>query len=78
MIRPGDSRGAVESRLKLLRQHGPQNLILALSKSLNVDEEALEEVPAEVYVFRSAPIAREVLKILRKFEGKQQGALGAA
>jgi len=60
-------RGAIDSRLALLREHGPENLILALGKGLNVGEEALEDVPGEVYLFRQAPIAREVLKRLEGF-----------
>ena len=57
-------RGAVESRLKLLRDHGPGNMILALSKELKVDEEELPKFAGEVYVFRSTPVARDVLKLL--------------
>ena len=60
-------RGAVEARLRLLREHGPKNLILALSNQLRVDEESLEDLPAEIYQFREAPIAREVLKLLESF-----------
>ncbi len=57
-------KGAVASRLRLLRRHGPKNLILALSKQLAAGEEELDEVPGDVYVFRSAPVARKVLKLL--------------
>lgn len=57
-------KGAVKSRLALLRKHGPENLILAVSKQLVADEESLEKVPGEVYVFRAAPVARKVLKLL--------------
>jgi uncharacterized protein len=57
-------RGAVESRLELLRQHGPKNFILALSKQLAAGREDLDEVPGEVYLFRTHPIARQVLAIL--------------
>jgi predicted nuclease of restriction endonuclease-like RecB superfamily len=62
-------RGSVESRLELLRQHGPENLILALGRDLHVDEESVQEFPGEVYVFRSAPVAREILKILEGIRG---------
>lgn len=58
------NRGSVKSRLELLRRHGPSDLILALSRALAADPEALEELPAEVYVFRSAPLAREVRRLL--------------
>jgi predicted nuclease of restriction endonuclease-like RecB superfamily len=62
-------RGAVASRLNLLREHGPENLILALSKELHVGEEDMADLPGEVYVFRSVPIAREVLGLLTRWEG---------
>ena len=61
-------RGAIASRLGLLREHGPENLILAVSKELHTGDEDLQGLPGEVYVFRSAPIAREVLKLLKKWE----------
>lgn len=57
-------RGAVESRLELLRRHGPRNLIVAVGADLRLEEDALELLPGEVYVFRTHPIAREVLEIL--------------
>lgn len=60
-------KGAIVSRLKLLRRHGPKNLILALSKGLAADQEGLDEIPGEVYVFRSSPIARKVLKLLEGY-----------
>jgi len=59
-------RGAVVSRLQLLRRHGPENMILALSKQLAAGQEGLEEIPGEVYVFRTAPIARQVLAVLER------------
>lgn len=62
------NRGSVKSRLELLRRHGPENVILGLSKSLASDPEALEDLPAEVYVFRSAPIAREVRRLLEAWD----------
>ena len=57
-------RGSVQSRLDLLRRHGPRNLILAISKELGVEEEDVEDLPGEVYAFRSTPVARDVHKIL--------------
>ena len=60
-------RGSVGSRLRLLRSRGPKNLIVALSKEFCVDREDLHELPGEVYVFRKAPVARAVLKILGEF-----------
>ena len=59
-------RSSVESRLKLLREHVPANLILALGRDLHVDEDAIADLPGEVYLFRSTPVAREILKILER------------
>ncbi len=59
-------KSAVDSRLRLLRRHGPPNFILALSKRLAGGREPLDELPAEVYLFRSLPIARQVLKLLER------------
>lgn len=63
------NRGAVKGRLRLLRKHGPKNLLLGLSKALAAGEEVdeLEAMGTEVYVFRSIPIARRVLKRLGAF-----------
>ena len=61
------NKGAVAARLDLLRQHGPENLILALSKQLAAGREALEEIPGDVYVFSSTPIARKIHKLLEGF-----------
>ncbi len=61
------NKGAVASRLELLRRHGPKNLILALSKNLAAGREALEEIPGEVFVFRASPVARKVLKLLEAY-----------
>ncbi len=60
-------RGALKSRLAQLRKHGPDKLILAISKALAAESEDLGEVPAEVYVFRTQPLARQVLPRLRAF-----------
>ena len=68
-------RGALGSRLELLRRYGPGNLIVALSRDLRADEEATEDLPGEVYIFRNQPIAREVLALLERFrDGPRQGA----
>ena len=59
-------RGGVQTRLDLLKQHGPPNLILAISKELAVDEEEAGNLPGEIYVFRQTPIARKINKILER------------
>lgn len=59
------NRGAVARRLELLRRHGPRNLVLALSKNLAAgEEETLDDLPAEVYVYRSTPSARRIVAAL--------------
>ncbi|MCH9650554.1 MAG: DUF790 family protein [Deltaproteobacteria bacterium] len=63
------NKGAIASRLELLRQHGPDNLILAMSRSLASGAENLEDLPSEIYQFRTAPVARQVVKLLKGFEG---------
>lgn len=60
------NRGAVESRLALLRRHGSEKLLLAVSKSLLADREVPADLAAEIYVFRAHPIARQVLSRLEE------------
>lgn len=60
-------RGGLASRLAQLRKHGPKNLILAISKALAAEHDDLENLPAEVYVYRSQPLARQLLSRLRGF-----------
>ncbi|MEM9597806.1 MAG: DUF790 family protein [Acidobacteriota bacterium] len=61
-------KGAVESRLRLLRRHGPVNLVLGLSSQLAAGrDEALEDLPGEVYLFRTHPIARKLVPVLDRF-----------
>ena len=55
-------RGYLESRLELLRAHGPPNLILAVSKKLCGAREALGELPGEISVFSDIIRARDVLE----------------
>lgn len=62
------NKGAVASRLELLRQHGPDNLILAMSRSLASGAENLEDLSSEIYLFRTSPVARQVVKLLKTFE----------
>ena len=59
------NKGAIESRLKLLRRRGPKNLILAVSSQLATGRDDFDDASAEVYVFRTHPIARKVLKRLK-------------
>jgi hypothetical protein len=53
-------RGALDARLAQLAERGCDNLLLAVSRELHVGED--EPVPhANIYVFRSVPIAADVL-----------------
>jgi predicted nuclease of restriction endonuclease-like RecB superfamily len=61
-------RAAIASRIELLEATGHRDIILAVSKELRVAEGELEGLPAEIYVFRHQPVAREVEEILRRFE----------
>ena len=58
------NRGSIDGRLKLLRRRGPKNLILAVSSQLATGRDDLDDAGTEVYVFRTHPIARKVLKRL--------------
>jgi predicted nuclease of restriction endonuclease-like RecB superfamily len=60
-------RGSLQSRIEILRKHGPSNLLLALSRELHVGEEELADLPGDVYLFRRQPVAREVLRRLENF-----------
>ena len=51
-----------------MRKHGPENAILALSSQLATGREDLDELPGEIYLFRTHPIARKVAKLLIGFE----------
>lgn len=57
-------KGGLATRLKLLKKHGPPNVLLALSEELHVEEDQTGELPQEVYTFRSVPNAKEVVKRL--------------
>lgn len=71
------NRGSLKRRLALLREHGPDNLILALSRSLCIDKdgkskEELGDLPGEIYLFRSLPLQREILKRLERWAPKKR------
>lgn len=66
------NRGAIESRLKLLRRHGPKNLILAVSSQLATGREDLGDTNTDIYVFRTHPIARKVVKRLDALLGSSR------
>ncbi|MBT5871842.1 MAG: DUF790 family protein [Candidatus Latescibacteria bacterium] len=68
-------KGAVQSRLDLLARKGPANLILAVSKELGVDEDALSDLPGALYLFRTTPVARDVHKLLKAFIPEEPGPM---
>lgn len=68
-------RGSVQTRLDLLRRHGPPNLIVGLSKELGVDEDEKDALPGAVYVFRTTPIAREIYKLLEGMREEKEAAV---
>ncbi|MEI8256505.1 MAG: DUF790 family protein [Deltaproteobacteria bacterium] len=55
-------KGYLEARMELLRDHGPRNLILAVSTRLRGSEEALGELPGEVLFFRDIVPVKDVLE----------------
>jgi predicted nuclease of restriction endonuclease-like RecB superfamily len=55
-------KGYLESRLQVLREHGPPNLVLAVSKRLRSSEDELADVPGEMFFFRDVILTREVLE----------------
>lgn len=59
-------RGSLERRLEELRQQGPKHLLLAVSKQLLTEDDDLEDLPTEVYVFRQTPVARKILVHLER------------
>jgi predicted nuclease of restriction endonuclease-like RecB superfamily len=52
----------LESRLALLREHAPRNLVLAVSTRLKSSEEALADMPGEVLFFRDVVPVKDVLE----------------
>ena len=68
----------VRTRLELLREYGPPNMILAVSAELGVDEEVPADMPGEVYRYRRTPVARDMLKILEDMvETRPEASSGA-
>lgn len=63
------NQGSVGSRLDLLKRHGPPNLLLAVAKNLAAGQESGAALPAEVYIFRSFPLAKRVLRRLEEMAG---------
>lgn len=67
-------KGAIDSRLRLLRRHGPKNLVLAVSSQLATGRgDDLDDVPGEIYVFRTQPVPRKILKVLDGFSSSSTG-----
>ncbi len=65
-------KGGLAKRLELLKEHGPQNVLLAVSEELHVDEERAGELPQEVYTYRTIPNAREVVERLDRMLDRKE------
>ena len=60
-------KNAVEARISLLEKGGVgKAFVLALSRGLATDREALDRLPATVYLYRTRPIAKDVLALLEE------------
>lgn len=67
------NKGSLKKRIELLKEHGPENLIVAISKQLCVDKAGakkvdLTDLPMDVYTFRSTPLRRDLAALLKKWE----------
>jgi hypothetical protein len=56
-------KGYLESRLQLIRNFGPPNLILAISDRLRVSEEDLSDLPARVFPYKGALPAKDIFSL---------------
>ena len=59
-------KGYLDSRLDLLRMHGPKNLVLAISKRLCGSREELGELRGEVCIFKDVIRAKDVLERIER------------
>lgn len=59
-------REYLDARLKLLRQHAPKNLILAVPWKLRGSEDELKDTPAEVMFFKDVILAKELVERAEK------------
>jgi predicted nuclease of restriction endonuclease-like RecB superfamily len=59
-------RGYLEKRVEALRRFGPGNFILAVSKKLGAEAEALEQIGQEVIVFGQIVPPKEVLAAVER------------
>lgn len=68
------NQGSLTHRLDLLRQRGASYgnaLILGVSKALATGRDDLADLPANVYVYRTIPLAKQVLERLEGLSGTQ-------
>lgn len=75
------NKRSAEKRLKLLKKYAPNNLMIAVSRDLCVDQEAadsieLEELPGIVYRYRITPVKKSIVKhldqLLEKINSKKK------
>jgi hypothetical protein len=62
-------KASAEAHLKRLRAEVREPFLLAVSDRLNIDEAALEDVPAGVHRFRSMPLPEEIARLARELIG---------
>jgi predicted nuclease of restriction endonuclease-like RecB superfamily len=55
-------RASLDSRLEVLKKHGPPHLILAVSQRLRGSEDDLAQIPGEVFFFKDVILTRDVLE----------------
>lgn len=58
----------IEKYLRLIKKYGHNNLIIAISKSFNVDEENLDKISAQIYLFKSVISPKEILNMLKVWD----------
>ena len=59
-------RRSLEKRWKLLQQHGPANLVLAVCRNGRADLDALPSWQGRIHTFAQIPNARSILKLTRE------------
>jgi hypothetical protein len=70
-------KGYLESRLELLKRHGPPNLILAVSKRLRGSEEDLADVPGEVFFFKDVILSKDVIERAERVGARETAGRGS-
>jgi predicted nuclease of restriction endonuclease-like RecB superfamily len=64
-------KSSAEAHLRRLREHAKEPFLLAVSDSLQIEEEELEGLPAGVHRFRQMPLPDEVVKLAEQLVAPQ-------